>query len=158
MHGLHAAEAIKALQQHLQKIESQFFSKGSASSNGQKEKDGIIHSNFGSTNWLDKEKLDKRQASSRLRSSLHVITGILVQLVFMYLTLSLKLLSDSILHGLSIMLLWCELSSKQIFYILRVLKLFPLHTFLYACPLLLFLRLQRMVKMKILASCFKRNV
>lgn len=77
MHGLHAAEAIIALQEHLRRIESQVFSKSLASSNGVKEKDGIAHSTLGSGNCMGREKLDKQHTPLRLRSSvLQVITGI----------------------------------------------------------------------------------
>ncbi|KAF7845014.1 Smr (small MutS-related) domain protein [Senna tora] len=77
LHGLHASEAINALQEHLCRIESQGFLKGSASSNGVKEKDGIINSSLGLVNSTDREKLDKQHVPLRLRSSaLQVITGI----------------------------------------------------------------------------------
>ncbi|KAK7340440.1 hypothetical protein VNO77_21142 [Canavalia gladiata] len=75
LHGLHAAEAIQALQEHLYKIESQGFSKSSATPNGVKE-NGLRHSTLGSVNFMDRGNLDK-QARLRLRSlALHVITGI----------------------------------------------------------------------------------
>ncbi|XP_061359710.1 uncharacterized protein LOC133303754 [Gastrolobium bilobum] len=75
LHGLHAAEAIQALQKHLHKIESQGFSKRSATLNGVKENE-LAHSTLGSLNFKDREILDK-QAPLRLRSlALHVITGI----------------------------------------------------------------------------------
>ena len=75
LHGLHAAEAVHALQEHLTRIESQGFSKTSASSNGVKE-NGLAHSTLESLNSMDRENLDK-QAPIRLRSlALHVITGI----------------------------------------------------------------------------------
>ncbi|GAU41739.1 hypothetical protein TSUD_180880 [Trifolium subterraneum] len=68
LHGLHAAEAVQALQEHLHRIESQGFSKSSAPSNGAKKN--------GSVNFIDSENLDK-QAPIRLRSlGLHVITGV----------------------------------------------------------------------------------
>ncbi|KAI4354650.1 hypothetical protein L6164_003497 [Bauhinia variegata] len=77
LHGLHAAEAILALQEHLHRIESLGLSKGLTSLNGVKEKDGTIPSTNDSLNHMDKEKLDKPHAPSRLRSSpLHVITGV----------------------------------------------------------------------------------
>ncbi|KAJ1443640.1 Smr domain [Sesbania bispinosa] len=75
LHGLHAAEAIHALQEHLYKIESQGFPKSSATSNGVKE-NGLANSNLGSLNFMDRENLDK-QTPLRLRSlALHVITGV----------------------------------------------------------------------------------
>ncbi|XP_027351875.1 uncharacterized protein LOC113862836 [Abrus precatorius] len=75
LHGLHAAEAIQALQEHLYRIESKGFLKSSATSNGVKE-NGIEHSTLGSLNFVDREIMDK-QAPLRLRSlALDVITGI----------------------------------------------------------------------------------
>lgn len=77
LHGLHASEAVQALQEHLHRIESQGFSKSSASSNGVKD-NGQAHSTLGSLNFTDMPNLDK-QAPLRLRSlALHVITGIFV--------------------------------------------------------------------------------
>ena len=75
LHGLHATEAVQALQEHLHIIESQGFSKSSASSNGLM-KNGHAHSTLGSLNSMDSENLNK-QAPIRLRSiALHVITGV----------------------------------------------------------------------------------
>ncbi|TKY65291.1 hypothetical protein E2542_SST08149 [Spatholobus suberectus] len=75
LHGLHATEAIQALQEHLYRIESQGLSKSSATSNGVKE-NGLGLSTLGSLNFMDRKKLNK-QATLRLRSlALHVITGI----------------------------------------------------------------------------------
>ncbi|CAI8613349.1 unnamed protein product [Vicia faba] len=72
LHGLHATEAVQALQEHLRRIESQGFSKSSAPSNGVK-KNGRAHS-LGSLNFMEWENLDK---PLRLRSlALHVITGV----------------------------------------------------------------------------------
>jgi len=71
LHGLHATEAIQALQEHLYRIESQGFSKSSATSNGLKQ-NGI-----GQSTLINSEKLDI-QAPLRLRPlALHVITGML---------------------------------------------------------------------------------
>ncbi|WJX82715.1 hypothetical protein P8452_65437 [Trifolium repens] len=68
LHGLHAAEAVQALQEHLHRIETQGFSKSSALSNGVKKN--------GSVNFMDSDNLDK-QAPIKLRSlGLHVITGV----------------------------------------------------------------------------------
>lgn len=76
LHGLHAAEAIKALQDHLNRIESQGFSNNSATSNGVKE-NGLAHSAIGSFDFMDRENLYNQQGPIRLRSfALHVITGI----------------------------------------------------------------------------------
>lgn len=75
LHGLHAVEAVQALQEHLHRIESQGFSKSSAPSNNVK-KNGNAHSTLGSLNLMDWENLDK-QVPLRLRSlALHVITGV----------------------------------------------------------------------------------
>ncbi|XP_020204330.1 uncharacterized protein LOC109789711 [Cajanus cajan] len=75
LHGLHATEAIQALQEHLYRIESQRLSKSSATSNGVKE-NGLGHSTLGSLNFMDREKLNI-QTPLRLRSlALHVITGV----------------------------------------------------------------------------------
>lgn len=74
LHGLHAAEAIQALQGHLYKIESQGFPKNTATSSV--KENGLAHSTIRSLNVTNRENLDK-QAPLRLRSSaLHVITGI----------------------------------------------------------------------------------
>ncbi|XP_028808779.1 uncharacterized protein LOC114763322, partial [Neltuma alba] len=74
LHGLHASEAIEALQEYLHRIESQGFLKGS---NGVKDEDGVVDLTSGSVNSMDKRNLDKKQAPVRLRSSaLEVITGI----------------------------------------------------------------------------------
>jgi hypothetical protein len=75
LHGLHAAEAIQSLQEHLYRIENQGFSKSLATSNVVKE-NGLAHSTLGSLNFTDKGNSDK-QAPSRVRSlTLEVITGI----------------------------------------------------------------------------------
>lgn len=74
LHGLHASEAIEALQEYLCRIESQGFLK---SSNGVKDMDGIVNLTYGSVSGMDKKNFDKQQAPVRLRSStLEVITGI----------------------------------------------------------------------------------
>ncbi|KAK7256309.1 hypothetical protein RIF29_29750 [Crotalaria pallida] len=76
LHGLHATEAIQALQDHLNKIESQAFSNGLATSNGVKE-NGVAHSFVGSFNFMDRENFYNQQGPLRLRSfTLDVITGI----------------------------------------------------------------------------------
>jgi len=83
LHGLHAAEAVQALQEHLHRIESQGFSKSSAPSNNAKKNDDA-HSTLGSLNLMDWENLDK-QVPLRLRSlALHVITGILLSFLIMH--------------------------------------------------------------------------
>ncbi|CAJ1825452.1 unnamed protein product [Sphenostylis stenocarpa] len=70
LHGLHATEAIQALQEHLYRVESQGFSKSSVTSNGVKQ-NGLRHSTL-----INSEKLDIK-APLRLRPlALHVITGV----------------------------------------------------------------------------------
>lgn len=74
LHGLHVSEAIEALQEYLHRIESQGFLR---SSNGVKDKDGIVSLTSGSVSSMDRQNLDKQLAPIRLRSSaLEVITGI----------------------------------------------------------------------------------
>lgn len=97
LHGLHASEAIEALQDHLYQIENQGFLNGSSSSNEVKEKGGIVHSTItiGSVNSMDREKLDKQHTTLRLRSSaLQVITGIFAchHIYFLHLPTNLHLL------------------------------------------------------------------
>ncbi|XP_059624518.1 uncharacterized protein LOC132267371 [Cornus florida] len=78
LHGLHAVEAVQALQEHLQKIESQVLLNRSVSPSRTNEKAGFVCSaSLESLGCMDMEKLDTQQASSRQRpTSLHVITGI----------------------------------------------------------------------------------
>ncbi|KAK9292571.1 hypothetical protein L1049_020545 [Liquidambar formosana] len=77
LHGLHAAEAIQALQEHLWKIETQVPSNRSVSPNKVKTRNGIVRSSsHESFSCMDMEKVDREQASSRQRAaSLQVITG-----------------------------------------------------------------------------------
>uniref|UniRef100_A0A5B7BAY7 Smr domain-containing protein n=1 Tax=Davidia involucrata TaxID=16924 RepID=A0A5B7BAY7_DAVIN len=77
LHGLHAAEAVQVLQEHLQKIESQAPLNRSVSPNRLNTKAGISRSaSLESISCLDMEKSDKQQPSSRQRpTSLQVITG-----------------------------------------------------------------------------------
>lgn len=75
LHGLHATEAIQALQEHLFRIECQGLPKSSTTSNGVRE-NGLGHSTLGSLNSMDREKLNI-QSPIKLRSlALHVITGV----------------------------------------------------------------------------------
>ncbi|QCE12419.1 uncharacterized protein LOC114185299 [Vigna unguiculata] len=68
LHGLHATEAIQALQEHLYRIESQGFSKSSAN--------GVKQNGLGQSALINSAKLDI-QAPLRLRPlALHVITGV----------------------------------------------------------------------------------
>lgn len=78
LHGLHATEAIHALQRRLQQIETQEHTNHSASPNKVKMENGIVHSpSLEFFSCMDSKKLDMYQASSRKRpTSLEVITGI----------------------------------------------------------------------------------
>lgn len=78
LHGLHAAEAIQALKEHLQQIETQARTNHAASTNRGMKEYGIIPSpSLEFFRNMDSKKLDMQQASSRQRpTSLEVITGI----------------------------------------------------------------------------------
>lgn len=78
LHGLHAAEAVQALQEHLQKIEICFPLNRAFSPNGVKSSTGIPHSlPSKSVNLMDSEKTDRQQALFKERPDLlQVITGI----------------------------------------------------------------------------------
>lgn len=78
LHGLHAAEAVQALQEHLWKIETQMPFNRSVSPNRAKTKAGILRSpSLESFGCVDNEELDKQRTLSRQRpTSLQVITGI----------------------------------------------------------------------------------
>lgn len=80
LHGLHASEAVQALQEHLRNVESQGAPNRSSSPNNLKSKGGIFRSaSLESLNHM--EKLGKQQALSRQRpTSLQVITGIIFNL------------------------------------------------------------------------------
>lgn len=89
LHGLHASEAIEALQEHLHRIESLGSSKNSS---GLKDNDGIVNLTSGSV----KQNLEKQRSPIKFRSSaLEVITGLeyvffYVQLLIYIFVLSLK--------------------------------------------------------------------
>ncbi|KAF9660860.1 hypothetical protein SADUNF_Sadunf19G0007600 [Salix dunnii] len=78
LHGLHAAEAVQALQEHLLKIETLVPNNSSTSPCRIKTKNGIVHSSpFDAFRTVDAENLDKQQAAFRQgRASVQVITGI----------------------------------------------------------------------------------
>lgn len=78
LHGLHAAEAGQALQEHLLKIETLVPNNRSTSPCRIKTKNGILHSSpFDAFSTVDAENLDKQQATFRQRpTSLQVITGV----------------------------------------------------------------------------------
>lgn len=79
LHGLHASEAIQALHEHLQQIETKELSNRSVSPNRVKMEKRIIRSSsLESFSCNDREKLDQQKASSTQRpASLEIITGIL---------------------------------------------------------------------------------
>ncbi|KAJ6349631.1 hypothetical protein OIU77_007086 [Salix suchowensis] len=78
LHGLHAGEAVQALQEHLLKIETLVPNNRSTSPCRIKTKNGIIHSPpFDGFRTVDAENLDKQQAALRQRrTSVQVITGV----------------------------------------------------------------------------------
>ncbi|KAJ4715073.1 smr (Small MutS Related) domain-containing protein [Melia azedarach] len=80
LHGLHATEAVQALQDHLQKIEMQIPVNRLASSNRYKTKNGAVHySSCKPSNHLNVEDMEKQQASLRqIQKSLQVITDIVL--------------------------------------------------------------------------------
>lgn len=82
LHGLHASEAIQALREHLQQIETKVLSNHSVSPNKVRmEKRIISSSSLESFYCMDTEKLDQQKAPSTQRpTSLQVITGILFNL------------------------------------------------------------------------------
>ncbi|CAK7349543.1 unnamed protein product [Dovyalis caffra] len=78
LHGLHAAEAVQALQEHVQKIEIQAPKNLSTSPSRINTKNGIVHSSpFDAYGAADVENSDKQQAAIRQRpTSLQVITAV----------------------------------------------------------------------------------
>lgn len=78
LHGLHVAEAVQALREHLWKIETQMTFNRSASPCRTKTKVEILRSpSLESFSCVDNEELDKQLTLSRQRpTSLLVITGI----------------------------------------------------------------------------------
>lgn len=79
LHGLHASEAIQALHEHLQQIETKELANRSVSPNRVKMEKMIIRSSsHESFSCTDRKKLDQQKASSTQRSaSLEIITGIM---------------------------------------------------------------------------------
>ncbi|XP_009333772.2 uncharacterized protein LOC103926683 [Pyrus x bretschneideri] len=77
LHGLHASEAIQALHEHLQQIETKELANRSVSPNRVKMEKMIIRSSsHESFSCTDRKKLDQQKASSTQRSaSLEIITG-----------------------------------------------------------------------------------
>ncbi|XP_058090029.1 uncharacterized protein LOC131236692 [Magnolia sinica] len=78
LHGLHASEAVRALEEHLQRIETQMPMRRSASCDGlAKPEAGMVHIHFESPSCLDMEgRAGKQLALSRPRQTiLQVITG-----------------------------------------------------------------------------------
>ncbi|XP_010521729.1 PREDICTED: uncharacterized protein LOC104800580 [Tarenaya hassleriana] len=78
LHGLHATEAIRVLQERLQKIESQVTVNRSVSPNRCRVKNGAVRSaSQEPCSRLNMERRDVQRTSSRqLQNSLQVITGI----------------------------------------------------------------------------------
>lgn len=76
LHGLHAAEAVQALHEHLRRLETRVSGGCSVSLNGVKANNGIVRSSsVGTISSMD--KLGKSQTSSRqVPASLEVITGV----------------------------------------------------------------------------------
>ncbi|ESR39614.1 Smr domain-containing protein [Citrus sinensis] len=78
LHGLHAAEAVQALQERLQKIEMQRPMNCSVSPKKVKSKNGMVcTASLESFGCMDMEVVDKQRSSLRqIQKSLQVITGI----------------------------------------------------------------------------------
>lgn len=78
LHGLHAAEAVQALQERLQKIEMQRPMNFSVSPKRVKSKNGMVSTpSLESFSCMDMEVVDKQRASLRqIQKSLQVITGV----------------------------------------------------------------------------------
>ncbi|CAK9183650.1 unnamed protein product [Ilex paraguariensis] len=83
LHGLHAMEAVQALRDHLQMIESQVPLSRFVSPKRDDAKSGFLHSaSLKSLSHMDVQKLDKQEASYRHRpTSLEVITGMILYLM-----------------------------------------------------------------------------
>lgn len=77
LHGLHAAEAVQALQERLQKIEMQRPMNCSVSPKKVKSKNGMVcTASLESFGCMDMEVVDKQRSSLRqIQKSLQVITG-----------------------------------------------------------------------------------
>lgn len=77
LHGLHAAEAVQALQERLQKIEMQRPMNCSVSPKKVKSKNGMVGTaSLESFGCMDMEVVDKQRSSLRqIQKSLQVITG-----------------------------------------------------------------------------------
>ncbi|XVF14700.1 hypothetical protein REPUB_Repub09cG0083900 [Reevesia pubescens] len=76
LHGLHAAEAVQTLHEHLRRLEMQVPAGRSVSPNRVKANNGIVRSSSVET-VSSMDKLDKLQTSSRQRpTALQVITGV----------------------------------------------------------------------------------
>ncbi|EEF44545.1 uncharacterized protein LOC8285011 isoform X2 [Ricinus communis] len=100
LHGLHAAEAVQALQEHLKKIETQLSVKRLVSPGRVKTKNGIICSLIEPFSNMDVENLDIQRVGFRQRpASLLVITGIFLCLVHMRYFLYIISVASSIVFG-----------------------------------------------------------
>ncbi|XP_031257003.1 uncharacterized protein LOC116115006 isoform X1 [Pistacia vera] len=78
LHGLHATEAVQALQERLQQIKMPVEMNCSVSPRKVKAKNGVVHtSSLESFSCMDMEDENKQQASCRqIRKPLQVITGV----------------------------------------------------------------------------------
>lgn len=78
LHGLHATEAVQALQERLRKLESLMSVGRSVSPNRAKSQNGVVRSSSAETlSSMDIENSDNQRTSLRQRSmSLQVITGV----------------------------------------------------------------------------------
>lgn len=78
LHGLHAAEAVQALQERLWKLEIRPPANHSVPPNRVKQKNGMIRTpSVDSVTHMDIGNLDKQQSSFRhVRKPLEIITGI----------------------------------------------------------------------------------
>lgn len=79
MHGLHSAEAVEALSQHLQTVESLVRPDYVVRPNGVHKESGMVDASVPSTTAFIMEKLGRQHSSSRQRPKLlQVITGMII--------------------------------------------------------------------------------
>lgn len=81
LHGLHAAEAVQALQEHLQKIETQLPMSRQLAPRGLNTRNGTICSLIGSMNM---ENTNMQCGFRQRPASLQVITGIVIYMQKIY--------------------------------------------------------------------------
>lgn len=101
LHGLHAAEAVQALQERLQKIEMQRPMNCSVSPKKVKSKNGMVcTASLESFGCMDMEVVDKQRSSLRqIQKSLQVITG-------MFFQKSLQVITGMFFHFMNDRCLW----------------------------------------------------